>query len=333
LLISSQQKKILALLADGSFHSGSALAEVLGISRSAIWKQLQGLTALGLQYAAVRGKGYRLARPLALLESATIHAVLSEQATAFISALEIHDHIDSTNSHVMARSRADAPSGLACFAEYQTAGKGRRGRHWVSPYGHNIYVSLLWRFQNSGLAAIAGLSLAIGVAVMRALKQLDFQGIELKWPNDIYFQGKKLGGILIEVSGETEGPCAAVIGLGLNLFLPESEATAITQAWTDLSQVSGEPPALVRNKLAGVLLNQMVAVTAEFETLGMSAYVDEWRRYDCLRGKIATLFVGKQQLSGLVEGIDDHGLLLMKFSDGSVQAFASGEVSFSGSAR
>ena len=329
-LISDKQKKILTLLADGEFHSGTELAEALGVSRSAICKQLKGLSELGLHHAAVSGKGYRLDRPLELLARDKISASLSGQNNALISTLEIHDTLNSTNSYLVEHSHTNAPSGFVCFAEHQTAGKGRRGRQWVSPYGSNIYLSILWRFQQGGIASTAGLSLAIGVAVIRALKQHNINDVGLKWPNDIYSQGKKLGGILIEVSGEADGPCAAVIGLGLNLFLPEAHAHSITQAWTDLTKISGENP-FFRNQLAGTLLDHILSITNGFEAVGIKAYLDEWRRYDCLKGKLATLFIGQQEIEGIVEGIDDNGLLLIKKLDGAIHAFASGEVSFNAS--
>jgi BirA family biotin operon repressor/biotin-[acetyl-CoA-carboxylase] ligase len=328
--ISDKQKQILSLLADGEFHSGTELADALGISRSAIWKQLNGLAELGLQHSAVSGKGYRLDNALELLEASKINEVVTDQAAALISSFEIHDQIDSTNRYLVECSQNNGLSGSVCFAEYQTAGKGRRGRQWVSPYGSNIYLSILWRFQQ-GPAAISGLSLAIGVAVIRALKQHQISDIGLKWPNDIYSQGKKLGGILVEVSGETDGPCSAVIGLGLNLFLPETQAEGITQAWTDLSKITGQSQ-LSRNQLAGILLNHLLPVIAEYESAGIKAYLDEWRSYDCLSGKSATLFIGQQQFEGIVQGIDDNGMLLIKRPDGNVQTFASGEVSFNSSA-
>jgi BirA family biotin operon repressor/biotin-[acetyl-CoA-carboxylase] ligase len=328
--ISDKQKKILTLLADGEFHSGTELAEAQGVSRSTICKQLRGLSEFGLHHAAVSGKGYRLDKPLELLAHSKINAVLSEQNKALISTLEIHDTLNSTNGYLMERSQNNAPSGFVCFAEHQTAGKGRRGRQWVSPFGSNIYLSILWRFQQGGIASTSGLSLAMGVAVIRALKQLNINDAGLKWPNDIYSQGKKLGGILIEVSGEADGPCAAVIGLGLNLFLPEPQAQSIAQAWTDLTKITGENP-LIRNKLAGAVLNHILSIVNGFEQLGIKAYLDEWRSYDCLEGHMATLFIGQQQIKGVVEGIDDNGLLLIKRADGSIQAFASGEVSFNAS--
>ncbi|MGZ8191976.1 MAG: bifunctional biotin--[acetyl-CoA-carboxylase] ligase/biotin operon repressor BirA [Methylobacter sp.] len=327
MVISDKQKKILTLLADGEFHSGTDLARAIGVSRSAIWKQLNGLAELGLHHSGVSGKGYRLDKPLELLTQTTIQEVINEQSKALISSLEIHDQINSTNSYLVECAQKGAPSGFICLAEHQTAGKGRRGRHWVSPYGSNIYLSILWRYQQGGPAVISGLSLAVGIAVIRALKQHNINDINLKWPNDIYSRGKKLGGILVEVSGETDGPCTAVIGLGLNLFLSETESEAITQAWTDLSKITGQNK-LSRNKLAGTLLNHLLPVIAGFESAGLKIYLDEWREYDCLKGKLVTIFLANQQLEGRVEGIDNTGMLLLKRPDGTVQAFASGEVSF-----
>jgi BirA family transcriptional regulator, biotin operon repressor / biotin---[acetyl-CoA-carboxylase] ligase len=327
-LISDKQKKILMLLADGQFHSGTELAETLNVSRSAICKQFKGLSELGLQHSAVSGKGYRLDYSLELLNQTTITQLLSKDHQSLISTLEIHDSLNSTNSYLVDYAQQQALSGFVCFAEHQSAGKGRRGRTWVSPYGSNLYMSILWRFQQGGIAATAGLSLALGVAAIRALKQHQIHNVGLKWPNDIYSQGKKLGGILIEVSGETDGPCFAVIGLGLNMFLPTSEAQTINQAWTDLTKVTGTVP-VSRNQLAATLLSHILDIVNGFETVGIQAYLDEWRSYDCLQGQAATLYIGQQKIDGTVEGIDDNGLLLIKRTEGNIQAFASGEVSFS----
>ncbi|MCX7097858.1 MAG: bifunctional biotin--[acetyl-CoA-carboxylase] ligase/biotin operon repressor BirA [Methylococcales bacterium] len=327
MLFSDKQKKILALLADGEFHSGTALAKALGISRSAICKQLQGLSEWGLHPAAVSGKGYRLAQPLALLTEDGIMGQLEPHNKALVSRLEIHDSLASTNTYLLEQAQANAPSGVVCFAEHQSAGKGRRGRQWVSPYGSNIYLSVLWRFQQGGIASTSGLSLAIGIAVIRALKQHFIHDVGLKWPNDIFSLGKKLGGILIEVSGESDGPCVAVIGLGLNLYIPETEGLAINQAWTDLSKISAGVP-INKIQLAGSVLNQLLAILINFETTGLKPYLDEWRSYDSLLGRSATLYIGQQQIVGTVCGINDQGLLLIKKPDGQVQAFASGEVSF-----
>lgn len=326
--LADNQKKLLTLLADGEFHSGTVLANRLGISRAAVCKHIKHLVdELDLTIAAVSGRGYRLDKALELLTDETIATVLNEHSKALISSLEIHDYIDSTNRYLVEQMRLQTSSGKVCFAELQTAGKGRRGREWVSPFGSNIYLSIAWQFPQGGYASIAGLSLAVGVAVIRALHEQQLHDVGLKWPNDIYSQGKKLGGILIEVSGEVDGGCSAVIGVGLNLFLPENKAHSITQAWTDITQITGQYPP--RNALAGGLLNQLLPMIAGFEECGLSAYLDEWRRYDCLKGLPATLFMGQYNIEGIVEGVNDEGLLLLKRNDGTIQAFASGEVSFS----
>ncbi|MDD2723718.1 MAG: bifunctional biotin--[acetyl-CoA-carboxylase] ligase/biotin operon repressor BirA [Methylovulum sp.] len=325
--ISDKQKAILKVLADGEFHSGTELADSLGVSRSAVWKQLAGLADLGLQHLAVRGKGYRLEKPLELLCQTEIFSRLNSSPQRILQGLEIHDQIDSTNAYLAQLAQLDSPSGTVCFAEHQTAGKGRRGRQWASPFGSNLYLSILWRFPQ-GYASTSGLSLAMGVAVIRALQEQQIHPVGLKWPNDIISSGKKLGGILIEVSGESEGPCTAVIGLGLNLFLPDAAAQGINQAWTDVSKI--QPNRVVsRNQLAASLLNHALALLADFEMAGMKDYLQEWRQYDCLQGQAATLFVAGQPYQGIVQGIDENGLLLLQHPDGKVQAFASGEVSFS----
>lgn len=282
-----------------------------------------------MAHVAVSGKGYRLERPLELFEEHKILSHVDARVHHLIKSLERYDRILSTNTHLMQRAAENAPSGSVCLTEQQTAGKGRRGRNWVSPFGKNIYLSILWRFQ-SGSRTVSGLSLAIGVAVIRALNSLFPYSFELKWPNDIYYQGKKLGGILVEVSGESDGPCAAVVGIGLNIYLSQTEAVSITQSWTDLSQITGGQT-IGRNLLAGTLLSQLLQVLAGFEENGINGYLDEWRRYDCLKDKPAILYIGERSYEGIVKGIDDKGLILLARPDGITQSFGSGEVSFNNS--
>jgi len=325
--ISENQKKIVNILADGQLHSGTELAAKMGVSRSAICKQLKYLTELGLEFSAVTGKGYRLKTPLQLLSNIEIEKYLSSTTESLISELEIHDSINSTNSYLVDLSHQSKKTGIVCFAEHQTAGKGRRGREWVSPFGSNIYLSILWQFQN-GPASISGLSLAVGVAVIRALKDCGVEGVGLKWPNDIYWQQKKLAGILIEVSGETNGPCSAVIGLGLNFYLPKDKAKSITQDWVDLSQMITDNSVNLRNELAAALLNHLMPIIADFEQQGLEDYIDEWRSYDCMKDKDVQIFMGEKTFTGVVAGIDNNGLLLLADEFGQVKAFASGEVSF-----
>ena len=329
MLISPSQKLILNILADGQFHSGTALAKNIGISRSAVCKQLNNLTERGVKFSAISGKGYRLERVLQFLSVEGIENYLNPTGASLISKLEIHDCITSTNSYLVNKSyeTINSNSGFVCFAECQTAGKGRRGREWISPFGCNIYLSILWQFQN-GPASISGLSLAVGIAVIRALNECGIDNVGLKWPNDIYWQGKKLAGILIEVSGETSGPCNAVIGLGLNLYLPKDQAKSITQDWVDLSSIVADNPVKIRNKLAAVLLNHLMPTIANFEQDTLACYLAEWRLYDCMKGHEVNIYMGQQVFTGVVDGIDNNGMLLLANEQGEIKTFASGDVSF-----
>jgi BirA family biotin operon repressor/biotin-[acetyl-CoA-carboxylase] ligase len=289
---------------------------------------LQGLHELGLELTAVSGKGYKLQQPLQLLEKAQISAYLSAQALELLRCLEIHDVIASTNSYLFELAAQGGESGQVCLAEFQSAGKGRRGRVWVSPYGHNIYLSILWRYQD-GPAALAGLSLALGVAVIRALHSLGLSEAGLKWPNDIYWRQRKLAGILVEVSGENGGPCLAVVGLGVNFYLSPQQAAAIDQPWVDISSALGAGAYARRNECIALLLNELLPIIADFRAGSIQNYVAEWRSYDCMLGKTVDVFIGAYRQTGVVTGIDAAGLLLLQMPDGQVQSFASGEVSLS----
>ncbi len=260
-----------------------------------------------------------------LLNAPKIIEHLTQAAQNACFELEIFACIDSTNNYLMTRAQNNAPSGCVCFAEEQTAGKGRLGRQWISPLGQNIYGSFLWKFNS--VAQLSGLSLAIGVGVIRVLNQHGIFNVGLKWPNDIYSDGKKLGGILIEVNSHVDGNASAVIGFGLNLNLPV-DVEGITQSFTDLTKIA---PNMVfeRNHFIAQLLNELLPIAATFEEQKLAAYLDEWRGYDCLVGKHVNLFVGTQKISGNVKGIDENGLLKLQRGDGTIQTFASGEVSFS----
>lgn len=319
-------KQLIGLLGDGRFHSGTELAQSLGISRSAVWKYQQALADAGVELLAVSGKGYRLSHPMQLLQERQILEHLSNRATALLGRIEIHDRIHSTNSHLLEIARRSGDSGVVCLAEQQTGGRGRRGRQWVSPFGHNVYLSILWRFQ-SGPAGLNGLSLAMGVAVVRALRALGIAEVGLKWPNDIYWRQRKLAGILIEVGGESGGPCHAVMGLGLNVFLPSRQAAAIDQAWVDLRAILADDAHALRNRLTAELLNHLLPALAEFESLTLAHFLDEWRSYDCMLHRPASVFLGEQRFDGEVAGVDAQGLLLLRQANGEIRAFASGEVS------
>lgn len=320
--IAMQGNALLSILADGQFHSGEVLGQALGISRAGVWKHLQTLKARGIEIDSVPGKGHRLTVPIELLSEAQIRASLSETARERLRGLELHQQIDSTNSELRRRAAA-LPSAFACIAEAQTAGRGRSNRTWLSPYARNLYLSLLWRF-DAGPDALAGLSLAVGVAVLRALRRLGVADAGLKWPNDLLWQGSKFAGTLIEMSGEACGNCSVVIGIGINVRMPRALGAPIDQAWTDLATITGTIPS--RNRLAGTLLSELIEMLAGFERKGLAPLLEEWRRYDILRDSPVTVTTPHGELSGIARGIDTGGALLVE-EGGIIKRYLSGDVS------
>lgn len=316
---------IIHQLADGRFHSGEELAEQCGISRAAVWKHIQALKEwLQMEIHSVRGKGYRLERALELLSDEEIRSAMTAQGRDRLRQLELHQEIDSTNGYLLQQSMSDGTSGHACFAERQTAGRGRRGRRWVSPYGSNIYLSILWRFP-SGPAQLGGLSLAAGLSVVRCLSDLGLEGIGLKWPNDVLWNGRKLAGLLLEVAGEVEGPSRVVLGLGLNVTLGAQDGEEIDQPWADLQGIAGGQE-LSRNRLAGQLLSGLLDSLVRYEQEGLTPWVADWPHYDVYHGKLVTLSMGDRRIEGVHRGIDASGALLLE-RQGEISIYHGGEVS------
>jgi len=314
---------VLVQLADGEFHSGPVLGQVTGRSRTAVWKAIQSLQDTGLEIYCVRGKGYRLVRPIELLNREHILTALSIRMRQFVQQLDVYHEVDSTNACLLEVARQGKISGHVCIAECQRAGRGRRGRQWISPLGGNLYLSLLWRF-NTGAAALGGLSLAIAVAVMRALCDVGLDSIQLKWPNDIWVDGQKLAGILLELAGEATGPCAVVIGVGLNIRTPTAEMSAVEQPWTDLESAMGKT--VSRNELAASLLDHLLCAIVDFERQGLALFMDEWAQRDVLVGNEITLDLPAGPLQGVARGVDENGALLLA-CNGELQRHHSGEVS------
>lgn len=314
---------LLEALSDGKFHSGQALGESLGVTRAAVWKQLRALSGLGLTIHAVRGRGYQLAHPLDLLTAEAINSHLPDRARERITQLDILPEVDSTNTYLKMHAIRGAASGTVCVAERQSAGRGRQGRQWASPFGCNLYLSLLWRF-TGGPTTLAGLSLAVGVALARALRMFVPQDVGLKWPNDLVWQGQKFAGILVEIAGESAGPSYAVIGVGINVRMPTAASENINQPWTDLYRISHKTPS--RNALAAAVLEQLVTVLCEFERQGLSAFLDEWRRLDSMAGRDVQIHMYDSVIAGTAKGIDDNGALMLQVGD-ELRRFASGEVS------
>jgi BirA family biotin operon repressor/biotin-[acetyl-CoA-carboxylase] ligase len=324
--LSNTQRKLLACLSDGKFHSGQELANRTHVSRTSVWNYLKVFEDLGFTLHAVKGKGTRLSQPLELLDKSCILLGLSPQAVSILSSLDVLDITESTNRYLVATSlQAGLSSGAVCTAEMQTAGRGRLGRTWVSPYGQNIYLSFLWRF-NVGLASLSGLSLACGVAVCNTLEKLGVSGHELKWPNDILWQGKKLGGILVEIQGENQGEYKAVIGIGLNYQMNEQAAQSIDQAWVSLSQISeGGLPS--RNKLVAELINQMLPLLDRYSETGLRPYLPQWNEYHAYKNKSVRILSGNSVRTGVAKGISDQGELQLLTPEGEIEKITSGEVS------
>ncbi|NOY61715.1 MAG: bifunctional biotin--[acetyl-CoA-carboxylase] ligase/biotin operon repressor BirA [Gammaproteobacteria bacterium] len=319
----SNRMRLLQLMAAGACHSGETLGSQLGISRSAIWKQLKALEALGLEFDAVPGKGYRLTQPIELLDRAAIIAAIPAQLSTHLNAVEVHDEIDSTNSYLMQRAQNGAASGTVCLAEYQRSGRGRRGRQWISPFGSSIYLSLLWRFP-VGPEQLGGLSLAAAVAVTRALHDVGARNIGLKWPNDVICEQRKLAGILLELNGEASGASNVVIGIGINVNMPPTASGEIDQPWTDLTSICSNP--VSRNQLTGLLIGHLLETLTTYQQQGLTPFINAWCQADILADQRVELHMHDKTITGTARGIDNDGALLLDCA-GKLQRHQCGEVS------
>ena len=296
---------LLRALADGAWHGGSELAQRLGISRAAVSKQAQSLAVWGAHVSTQRTRGYRLDGGLDLLHADRLQQLLHGVVPA--DGIELFDSMPSTNSHLMARIVAgDRPA--VCLAEHQSAGRGRRGRHWHSPYGRNLYVSVAQRYEN-GPAALAGLSLAIGAALAQLLAGLGVAQLHLKWPNDVLCGGGKLGGILIELQGDTQGPCWAVAGLGLNVNMLTADDGGIEQAWNSLARASG--CTWDRTALAAQVVSTLRQVMQAFPNTGLEPWLATYARFDGLAGQAVHVDWAGERVDGVACGIAGNGALLL----------------------
>ena len=317
---------ILHLLADGQFHSGEALAQHFKVTRATIWNAVKHAESLGVEIFSVRGRGYKLPQPIELLDENSVLNAIGEQRAWF--NLQILDEVKSTNTYLMQNKNAAHATCVA--AHIQTHGKGRRGRAWVSQLGASLTFSLLWRFQ-CGATALSGLSLAVGVALIRALNALGVDDVQLKWPNDVLIldenkQGKKLAGILIELQGDLEGPSVAVIGIGFNLNLPKKVLQSIDQPAIDLASLK----AIDQNILLGTLLKHLADVLSGFEAHGFIGLRDEWLGYHAYENKpVRMLLPNGTDVSGVVKGVAEDGILLVETALG-LQRFSAGEISLRG---
>ncbi len=312
-----QITSLIRALSDGQFHSGSELGALLGVSRTAIWKALDHLKEFELEYESHRGKGYRLLSPLDLLDMAAVKASLPESVSKSIALHHVLS-CTSTNGDVHKYLNSDAPY-TVLFAEQQTSGRGRRGRAWCSPFAENLYMSMCFEWVK-GTSELQGLSVVVGVAVAELLAEEGIQGVGVKWPNDVWLNGKKVAGILIELEGEVTTSWRVTLGLGLNTHMSAKNGAVIDQPWTCLA----EHIDLGRADIAAKLLIKLVCGLNEFAQCGFSSFIERYDALDVLAGESVVLH--GPDVEGVVCGVDLNGALLLQTEVG-LQSFHAGELS------
>lgn len=321
--MNSNTKTLLKILSDGALHSGESLGEQLKLTRGAIWKLIKQLiNNYGIVIEAKTKQGYRISGGIEFLDKEIIDKYFNSKYKFFAQSMVIFDEIDSTSTYLTQAAEANI-----CLAESQSAGRGRLGRKWFSPYANNIYLSLRWSFIKN-LVSLDGLSLALGIAITKALAEYGItDGIALKWPNDVLWHKQKLSGILIELSGEMHEAYQTIIGVGLNVDMSKQVAPDIDQPWCDIAQIIQARPA--RNKLTGLLLNQFISTLTIFQDQGLKPFLQEWQQLDITYGKKITLTTPQKQIiKGVGCGINDHGYLMLKDdNDQQIHEFNIGEIS------
>ncbi|KKY63273.1 bifunctional biotin--[acetyl-CoA-carboxylase] ligase/biotin operon repressor BirA [Klebsiella michiganensis] len=306
---------LISILADAEFHSGEQLGERLGMSRAAINKHIQTLRDWGVDVFTVPGKGYSLPEPIQLLDEEQIARQIEHGRVTVLPV------IDSTNQYLLDRL-SELQSGDACVAEYQQAGRGRRGRKWFSPFGSNLYLSMYWRLEQGPAAAI-GLSLVIGIVIAEVLQSLGADKVRVKWPNDLYLQDRKLSGILVELTGKTGDAAQIVSGAGINLMMRRVESDVVNQGWISLQEAG---ISIDRNTLAACLIKELRAGFKLFENEGLAPYLTRWEKLDNFINRPVKLIIGDKEIFGISRGIDARGALLLE-QDGMVKPWIGGEIS------
>jgi BirA family biotin operon repressor/biotin-[acetyl-CoA-carboxylase] ligase len=318
--LSTELKKLIHILSDGQYHTIESLARSLQLKPAELDKLLAQLATWDIELQKNTQQQYAIPGGLELLSLSNLSQSLTAAGQSFHPQLVIFDTLASTNDYLL--QHALPAKVQICLAEKQTAGKGRRGRVWQSPYGKNIYLSIGWRFTQT----VSCLSLAIGVAVIETLSQYGIQqDIAMKWPNDIYWQGRKLAGILIELGSEISNQAYAVVGVGINLALASSASELIEQAWVDIATITHSKPQ--RNKLVGILLQRLLTALSLFEQQGFAPFANAWQKYDATLGKNVSVIMPTTTITGIGRGIDAQGYFLLENAQGQIQRFSSGEVS------
>lgn len=323
----ARRERVLALLADGLFHSGEHLAKKLRISRGGIWKLIGSLREMGVEIQSVPRQGYRFPAPVDLLDKTALLEAMTQATQACIDRTDILLTVDSTNRYVIDNAVAIAGHGQICMTELQSAGRGRRGRSWLAPFGSGICLSIGWQFAEPP-PTFSALSLAVGVAAARALQRFGAD-VKLKWPNDLMWQQRKLGGILIEMRGESAGPAHVVIGIGVNMRMPSATRIALAEQQSaviaDVHEILLERTP-TRNELAAAFVEEIVTMLQTFAIRGFDPFIAEWLQLDALANAPVKVISVTATTLGTARGVDRDGTLLVDV-DGDLKRFVSGEVS------
>ena len=317
---------LLGLLADGRLRSGEWLAQALGMSRAAVWKGIERLRAQGIEVEAVPRRGYCLPHAVELLDERVLRAALDKARAERLRHLEVLFDVDSTNTRLLAAPPPPYGSADGVLSELQHAGRVRRGRPWIAPFGGSVALSMGWSFADASRAS-PSLSLCVGVAVARALARAGALGIALKWPNDIWFGDRKVGGVLIELRAEASGPAHVVIGVGLNVALPPASRALIEASGVRAAAVADACAASPsRNFIAGAIIDELLSMLVQFEREGFAAFRQAWLALDALAGRPARVLRGDDSIAGVARGVDAGGALRLE-RVGRIEEFVSGEVS------
>ena len=316
--LSSTVTQVLNILNDGTSHSGIDIGNALGISRTAVWKVVKRLHKYNIDIQS-KPQGYQLKEPLLLLDQKKIEPFLSDKKIS----LEIFESLESTSHYL--KSKMPFKTQTICLSEYQSKGRGRLGRKWVSPFGRKIYCSFSGVFKKD-IGEMSGLSLVVAILTANALEACNPKiKIQLKWPNDFYINNRKMGGILIELMGEAYGNCQAIIGIGLNVNMKDIELVDLDQPWISLEHVVQEK--LDRNIIIGNILLTMLEGLEVFNHKGLEVFLAEWEKYDLLKNQKVSLDIGGSKVVGISRGIDHQGFLLVENAAGSIQKFSYGDTS------
>ncbi|MFL6619025.1 MAG: biotin--[acetyl-CoA-carboxylase] ligase [Povalibacter sp.] len=324
----ARRERLLSLLADGESHSGEQLARRLRISRGGVWKLIHTLIDVGIEIESVPRQGYKLPRAVDLLDKNEVVKALTTRARDRIGLLEVLLSVDSTNRYVYESETITPERAQVCIAEIQSAGRGRRGRSWIAPFGSGICMSLGWQFEDSP-PTFSALGLAVGIATVRALQRFGAADVGLKWPNDLLWKNRKLGGILIEMRGESGGPATVVIGIGLNMHMPAAARLALAEQQSaliaDVHEILRDRTP-TRNALIAALTEELVSMLPAFASEGFEPFLGDWQKLDVLVHAPVRVMQGTQTISGTGAGVDREGALLVDV-EGERRRFMSGEVS------